>query len=218
MKRRVLLALISVLLVMMLFVGCTTIESKTTAKPTVNNYTETNLSEEITFELNHTEYSMAVGQQFELSADKTGLDITWSTSNDKIAKVEDGKVTAINEGTAVVKATVQDVERECRIFVSGVEMPSRIHLEAPSIAMIGKPVKLNLFYDFKKVESGLEWQVSSDSIATIDANGNLNAISQGTVEVTATYTRSSAEFYTETCSIDIVAFRSIKFLERKSPI
>lgn len=45
--------------------------------------------------------------------------VTWSTSDPKVATVENGKVTAVAEGTATIKATVNGKEATCTITVLG---------------------------------------------------------------------------------------------------
>lgn len=45
--------------------------------------------------------------------------VTWSTSDPKVATVENGKVTAVAEGTATIKATVNGKEATCTVTVLG---------------------------------------------------------------------------------------------------
>lgn len=43
--------------------------------------------------------------------------VKWTTSNKAVAKVSNGKVTALKEGTAVIKATANGVTAQCKIIV-----------------------------------------------------------------------------------------------------
>ena len=45
------------------------------------------------------------------------LVIIWSSSDEEVAIVKDGVVTAISEGTAVITLNVQGVEKECVVTV-----------------------------------------------------------------------------------------------------
>lgn len=202
MRKSLLMILSSLMIVMMVLFGCT-VETPPENPPE-------NPPQTISFELNYAEYRLSVGQEVQLCVDDPELEVVWSSANEQIAIVEDGKVTALNEGATLIKAKVEDVEKSCRIFVSAVEMPSRIHLEAPSSLMIGKSAKLNLFFDFSKVTDNAVWSMPTNDYATLDADGNITAHAEGHVEVTATYTLDG-QTYTATSQISIVIFTDIKF-------
>lgn len=208
MRKSLLLILSIVMVVMMALVGCST------SNPPENDPPENNPLTNNGFELNYAEYRLSVGQEVQLCViDNLELEVVWSTANEQIAKVENGKVTALNEGATLIKAKAEDVERSCRIFVSAVEMPSRIHLEAPSTLMVSKSEKLNVFFDFVKVTDNLVWEMPTNSYATLDADGNITALSEGEVEVTAKYTHSDEKVYTAISKITIVIHTEIKFVE-----
>ena len=91
MKKRLFTSVLSVLLLIVLsvfgFAGC-------------------NLIEEKTISLNETAKELVVGESFTLTATTAPADaeVIWSTSDETIATVEDGTVTAISVGTAIVTA------------------------------------------------------------------------------------------------------------------
>ena len=201
MRKSLLIILSSLMVVMMVLFGCT-VETPPETPPE-------NPPQTINFELNYEEYRLSVGQQVVLCVDDPELNVVWTSANEQIAVVEDGKVTALNEGATLIKAKVEDVEKSCRIFVSAVEMPSRIHLEAPSSLMVSKSAELNLFFDFAKVTNNVVWSSSNEQIAIIE-NGTITGLSEGQVEITATYTHDG-QTYTATSQISIVIFTDIKF-------
>lgn len=219
MRKSLLLILSIVMVVMMTLFGCSTTSNPPENNPSennppVNNGPEVTTPEDNGFELNYTEYRLSVGQEVELCViDKPELEVTWSVANEQIAKVENGKVTALNEGATLIKAKAADVEKSCRIFVTATEMPSRIHLEAPSTLMVSKSEKLNVFFDFAKVTNNLVWEMPTNTYAALDADGNITALSEGEVEVTAKYTHSDGKVYTTTSKITIVIHTEIKFVE-----
>jgi len=57
-----------------------------------------------------------------------GTQITWSTSDDKIATVKDGVVTAVKEGTATITAKAGDMEATCEVTVQGLPKLSALTL------------------------------------------------------------------------------------------
>ena len=72
--------------------------------------------------LNKTELKLYEGEEAVLTAtvlpeDATEKTITWSSSDNSIATVEDGKVKAIKEGTATITASVESIKVDCSVTV-----------------------------------------------------------------------------------------------------
>ena len=70
-----------------------------------------------------------------LAPSDAGKKVTWSSSDSKVAKVEDGKITAIAAGSATITATLDGYKAECVVSVKGLEY------QAVSITDI-KPVEI----------------------------------------------------------------------------
>ena len=104
MKKRLFTSILSVLLLIVLsvfgFAGC-------------------NPTEEKKISLNETAKELVVGESFTLTATTTPADaeVIWSTSDEAIATVEDGTVTAISVGTAIVTAKNDTATATCEITV-----------------------------------------------------------------------------------------------------
>lgn len=85
-------------------------------------------NEEIAIEnisLNKTELNITEGDSYNLIAtitpsEATNRTLTWSSNNENVAKVEDGKVTGLSEGTAIITVTTKDgnYSTSCRVTVS----------------------------------------------------------------------------------------------------
>lgn len=74
-----------------------------------------------TVALNKTELSLTVGGEETLTATVTpeGTAVTWSSSDETVAKVENGKVTALKAGSATIKATTAGgAEASCTVTVN----------------------------------------------------------------------------------------------------
>ena len=74
-----------------------------------------------TVALNKTELSLTVGGEETLTATVTpeGTAVTWSSSDETVAKVENGKVTALKAGSATIKATTAGgAEANCTVTVN----------------------------------------------------------------------------------------------------
>ena len=95
-------------------------EKSATCKVTVNPI----LAESIA--LDRTELVLTIGATDKLTAtvlpeDVTDKIVTWTSSDDTIVKVdEDGNVTAIAEGEAVITATCGEVSASCNVTVEGI--------------------------------------------------------------------------------------------------
>ena len=112
------------------------------------------------------------------TVDKT---VTWKSSNEKVATVKDGKVEAVGEGEAVITAEVAGKKASCIV-----KTEQYYHLTyhgntdflpvgGYGFLWIGGPDDLIAPY--------FEIYSLNDDIATIDENGNLTGISEGTATI-----------------------------------
>ncbi len=60
----------------------------------------------------------------------SGEEVSWDSSNEKVAKVESGKVTAVGKGMAAVTATCGDAEATCVVTVEEGTAPEKITVKA----------------------------------------------------------------------------------------
>ena len=143
--------------------------------------------------LNETEKQLNKGDDLQLSvtynpedttADKT---VTWTSTDDTVATVdENGKVTALKAGTTYIKAKVEDKEVSCKIDV--VVQLTGINLNKDVAEIVkGQTEKLTvtLVPEDTTYTGKVEWTSSDDTIATVDENGNVKGIKEGTVTITA---------------------------------
>lgn len=91
-----------------------------------------------TVTLDHNEISIFVGKFQILKAsidpeNATYPEVTWTTSNDQIAKVENGKVTGVSAGEATITATADEKSAVCKVTVS---LPAISNLVLPYISDI----------------------------------------------------------------------------------
>lgn len=159
-----------------------------------------------------------IGQTCNLTAEvlpstATNKDVTWSSSNEKIATVsENGVVTAVSAGSVTITATSKakaDVTGKITLTISEEEIPG-----APEYIQfynykkhikVGETLEI-LYYLYNNDEEitldEVIWSVDKEAVATIE-NGVLTAHSTGTVKVTA---KSAAkESVYSTLSIEVVA-------------
>lgn len=73
--------------------------------------------------LDKTELSLAENETYTISAsitpaDATDTEVEWSSSNDLVAKVVNGKITAVAEGDCIITATAGKTSASCRLTVT----------------------------------------------------------------------------------------------------
>ncbi len=181
--------------------GKTTITVKTTDGGYEASCTVTVTEEEIAVEsitLDPTAVELEVGETTTITAtvipeDATYDSITWTSSNDAVATVENGEITAVAEGTATITAAIGDIEATCEVTVTAVAVESITLSEESVMLGIGETATLtatvspaNAAYD------SITWTSSNDAIATVK-DGVITAVTAGSVTITAAIGDITAE-------------------------
>ena len=76
--------------------------------------------EEKQLTLEHNDISLYIGETFTLKANLKNLEgtIVWSSENEEIAQVENGKITALAEGTTVITASLAEYFTVCTVKIT----------------------------------------------------------------------------------------------------
>lgn len=120
-----------------------------------------------------------------LPANATDVKVEWTTSDETIATVEDGKIKALSPGNATIIASVGEKKAECRVIVEPLK-PESLTLELTSVALLtGETKQLKATVLPLKGEFNVEWSIADTKIATITSDGMLTALSVGETVVTA---------------------------------
>lgn len=116
-----------------------------------------------------------------------GKSVTWSSSNETVAIVKNGVVSALNEGTAVIKAVIDGDYAECYISVSKDPVEFNIVIESEDHAAVQEK---GLMQDHSMVLSAsyakrdgkayypaaAQWISSKPGVASVDQNGKVTAV------------------------------------------
>ena len=103
------------------------------------------------------------------SSDEDPFEVVWSSSNDEIATVDqNGLVTAVAKGEAIIKATIGEVEKTCTIKVFQYE-----YSYAQEVALSFGETRMIEVFVVPSKEMALSFQVSEGTSVSVDAQGNI---------------------------------------------
>ena len=158
-----------------------------------------------------------------------GVELAWTSSDDKIATVDkDGNVKAVAEGTATLTVTATqgsgdgavtktatvdvtvikdggtDPEPEKPVVLTGV----KASVEKAELK-VGETTKATATIMPEGAEGvELAWTSSDDKIATVDKDGNVKAVAEGTATLTVTATQGSGDgAVTKTATVDVTVIK-----------
>ena len=143
--------------------------------------------------------------------------LTWTSSDETIIKVDSGKVEALKEGTASVKASYKDVvSNEINFTVVPLEELSvKINSPEKTSLLTNETIKLTAEVKGNKENLPIVWKSLNEDIATIDNEGNVKPLKEGS----ASFTASVGEVTSEAVTIEILKsyspVESISYSESK---
>ena len=158
----------------------------------------------ITFTTIDTDITMKKGESKEISYSlSVDSPISWFSSNNKVVTVNNGIVTAVDSGISTITGTVNYEGKIRSIYIKVTVEKEEENKEkptpTPSTKQIEKLViasnKYNIVVDeTKKIEYRIEptdgeiksvkWNSEDTSIATVDSNGNVKGIKEGSTTIT----------------------------------
>lgn len=139
-----------------------------------------------------------------VSPEDAVCDLSWSSDNEGIASVdENGMVTAVSEGLAVIQASAGEVYAKCSIVVEPKEVenvtvdPGELNLK------VGEKSELTLTIEPEELaDSYVLWASDNENVATV-ANGTVSAISAGEAVITATVGGMSASCNVSVTNVEV---------------
>ena len=155
--------------------------------------------------LNKTETTIEVGGSETLVAtvNPSNADnptVTWSSSNEAVATVVDGLVTAIAEGTAVITAQAGEKSATCTVTVPHVAVPVEsvtLNKTETTIEVGGSETLTATVNPDNADDPTVTWSSSNEAVATV-VNGLVSAVAEGTAVITASAGGKSA-----TCTVTV---------------
>lgn len=133
------------------------------------------------FSLTPSALDLTPGQTGEITAVHTAeLEVIWGSSDETIATVSEGKVTAHKTGEVTVTATLSNGEKaECHITIGMALVLNHTSADLH----IREGIQLKVTEDGKEV-TNVEWSSSDSQVATV-SNGRVTAVGTGKAVITA---------------------------------
>ncbi len=140
--------------------------------------------------LNQTSMTLAPGESGTLVAEvapanTTDPAVTWKSSNEKVAVVEDGEVTAKAVGTAnITVTTVNGKTAKCKVTVKISAEKLTLNMSKAVIG-VGEKITLKATVTPKNTTNSVSWSVDDKKVATVSSKGVVTAKKAGKAVVTA---------------------------------
>lgn len=155
--------------------------------------------EELT--LSPTTLTLALGTKKSLSAVVMPANVTvkWSSSDEEVATVdENGTVTPVKAGTAIITAKAGDKKATCEVTVKAQLIAvTSVSFANPFLTLeIGATKTLSVTVKPENADDKtVTWKSSNEAIATVDKDGTLTAVAEGKANITAEAGDKKATLY-----------------------
>lgn len=156
------------------------------------------------------------GDEFKYSATYTPENTTdenktveWSSSNTDVGTIDqEGNFVALKEGTTTITAKIANIkaEREVTVIENHVD-DFKLLQEEGEVLNIGNTQKLVTVVNPENCTDAytIKYSSSDEAIATVDENGNVTALKDGKVVITATLTTEYDDEFEDSIEINIPA-------------
>ena len=165
--------------------------------------------------LNFTQLTLEQGSENTLVAQVLPRDSTdmvkWYTSDAKVIKVDNGKVTAVGPGTAKVKAEAGSKYVVCTVTVSAKNVDvTGISISEAITLKKGESVTLSVnFTPENATDRTIKWTSEDKKKAMVDENGKVTAVAAGKIKITATSHNGKKAICTVTVTETDVAVKEV---------
>lgn len=161
--------------------------------------------------ISKTELNLTEGDKASLTAtitpqDATDKTVTWTSSNESIATVSaSGEVTAVKAGSATITASSSNGKTAvCKVNVNPliIQVSSIVLDRDNAVLKVGESVSLTAsIVPVNATDKTIIWSSDNESVATVDNNGTVTAITIGSATITA----SSSNGKTAVCKVTVAS-------------
>ena len=141
-----------------------------------------------------------------LPADATDKSVSWSSDKEAVATVDAyGRVTAKGNGKATITVTTKDQGKSATCVITVAQWVTGISLDKTSITLNEgqEQTLIPTVNPSNAADKSLNWTSSNTSVATVNAEGKVTAVSKGTATIKAEAKDGSGVF--ASCSVIVFA-------------
>lgn len=143
--------------------------------------------------LNTSEITLQINSiyKLELNIEPENYDIsklTWTSSDESVAKVENGTITALKEGSSIITVTSDSgLSSTCDVHVeNNIEIENISFIETNKKIYIGETYQTEVKFTPEDIHAEITYKSSNENIAAISNTGLVTGLSEGKVEIIAT--------------------------------
>ena len=129
-------------------------------------------------------------------------DVVWTSSDDAVATVDNGTVTAVGGGTATITAAVNGISATCDVRV--LKHTTGISLGTTEMNLMKGDVSdpISVTFDPADTDDSKEvtWSSDNTAVAAVDSEGRVTGIGEGTAIITATAVDGG---FTASCTVTV---------------
>ena len=142
--------------------------------------------------LDKTSVTLSKGQEIQLKAtvkpdDAENKTVLWTSSNKSVATVKDGLVTAVGDGTSVIKVTTVDglLTATCDVEVSTIYVKKITIPESEVSLIIGAEYQIEpTITPTDAANAAIGYKIDKPEVASVDKDGLVKGLAVGTAKVT----------------------------------
>lgn len=109
----------------------------------------------------------------------------WTSGDESIATVTDGKITAVGAGSTDIILAFADKTDLCHVTVSEEQVESITLNETDVKLSVGATCQLDATLAPEGIDSQVQWTTDDETVATVDENGLVTAIGEGLAVIRA---------------------------------
>lgn len=140
--------------------------------------------------INKDELEMFSGEEYQLSVSpQDGRSYSWTSDDPAVAVVESGLVKAMSEGETTVRAVSGELSCSIQVTVVDKVETEDVKLSKTSLSLFpntAEVVSVTLVPEDANdiAKNDYQWSTSDESVALVNSNGEIKAISEGTAVIT----------------------------------
>lgn len=159
------------------------------------------LNDDVQILLSLNDTMMYAGETKKISATVTPskYNVEWKSSNESVASIKDGNITALKEGTAIITATANNKSASVVITVKQrIIEATNIKLTCVNDIFVGYSKNLSYAISPSNVtDKNVEWISSNEAVLKVNSNGKITGIKPGNASISV----KTKNNITSTCNI-----------------